>query len=107
MVTRSTAPTRAHPRNPKSPGKKARRALDTQTSRRRSGVVGGRCFFVLEDPSDGLQDTEGAEKLSAAPAWGVGGTSLSQGSPHLQQRQSPRGALGHTGGVLVWPEPRL
>ena len=38
--------------------------------------------------------------------WG-GGTSLSQGSPHPQQRQSPRGALGHTGGVLVWPEPRL
>lgn len=51
-------------------------------------MVGGRCFFVLEDPSDGLQDAEGAEKLSAALRRGGGGTSLSQGATPAAETKS-------------------
>lgn len=85
--------------NSKVPGKKARRALDTQTSRRRSGVVGGRCFFVLEDPSDGLQDGQKElEKLPLARR-GVGARPVT-GSPHLAETKS--GGVRWDTQVVCW-----
>lgn len=73
MVTRSTAPTRAPTPQPRVPGEESTSGrLIHRRPQRRSGVAGGTCFFVLEDPSDGLQDTEGAGKLSAAPGLGWG-----------------------------------
>ena len=100
MVTRSTAPTRAPTPQLKVPGEESTSGrLIHRRARRRSGVAGGTCFFVLEDPNDGLQDTEGAGKLSAAPGLGWGHSPLSQGSPHPQQRQSPRGTHRRCAGV--------
>ena len=105
MVTRSTAPTRAPTPQLKVPGEESTSGrLIHRRPRRRSGVAGGTCFFVLEDPNDGLQDTEGAGKLSAAPGLGWGHV-LVTGEPTPAAETK---SAGYTqGGVLVWPEPRL